>query len=148
MGRTITRTIYHNRPDWSHIFTAEECATITENGWVVANAPRPLKGAVDVLDDAGRLVDITVLPAMQGYPQTATSAAHGIFWVAGPREQCEDSWARDDATLVELVDDARVEQLVDAALAADEYSIDDYTDHGLGYPEAAAAYRLPYGIDK
>lgn len=141
--RQITRFLYHNKPDWSHIFTTEESALIRANRWVIGNAPRPIKTAWDIRDDNGRLLDCPTGPHFEGYPEHVDM--HGIFWAAGPRDQMEDSWARDDATFILLTDDAELEAVIDNLLAADGASIDDYTDHGLGYPEAAAVYRLPYG---
>ncbi|MFI7641901.1 hypothetical protein [Nonomuraea sp. NPDC049400] len=57
---------------------AEHATTIADNGWAVANAPRPLSGP---LNWTGEFY-------------------HGIFYAAGPLQELAGRWRADDATLL------------------------------------------------
>lgn len=90
------------------------------DGAVVMNAPRPLLGE----------------PTWQG------TFRHGAFYAATTDPELYRLNRRDDAHVVELVDNGEVRRRIDARLTAAGYTRDDTT--GIADDELAAMYELPW----
>jgi len=110
------KTVVVNAAVWQ----AEERPEVPD-GWVVANAPRPIAGQV-----------------------TWTGPfRHGVFYAAAPEVVPGTfGWAADDAWLVDLITNDRIRELAMAKLA--EYDFASLEDADTTMEEMAAMLRLPW----
>lgn len=98
--------------------TADWTGPDVPDGWLIANAPRPLAG-----------------------PQTWTGDFRcGIFYAAAP--ELVPSWRADDARLIRFITNADIEARIDAYLVEREYGTLD--ELGLTYADIAPGMELPY----
>ncbi len=104
---------------------AEDAAALrlllAQPGWAVWNAPRPLHGEV----------------------RWAGPFRRGACYAAGPAARFATRNADLGAATLELVDEARLLELLDERLAADGYSRAELADCGMSVREACVQYGLP-----
>lgn len=79
---------------------AEHAATIADNRWAVATAPRPLSGPLSWTDEFD----------------------HGIFYAAGPLQELAGRWRADDATLLAPITPADAVAKLKDAVAGKGYN--------------------------
>jgi len=112
------------------VWQAEERPEIPA-GWVVANAPRPLRAAS--------------LP--NGEVATWTGPfRHGVIYAAAPEVITGTwGWEADDAYVVELITNARIRELALVKLAAHGYAT--LAEAGVTMEEMAAMMQLPWSAE-
>ncbi|MEV4083029.1 hypothetical protein AB0J43_22450 [Nonomuraea fuscirosea] len=105
---------------------AEHATTITQHGWTVVNAPRPLAGPVTWQGDF----------------------VSGVFYAAGPLAECGRSWLADDATLLVPVTPAEVIDRIRTYYTKHGYDFDEIRrDDPETIGAAAEDLRLPWSAD-
>lgn len=135
--------------DWTALgASAEQAETITQHGWAVYAAPRPLpynwKEGKEYIDGAG----------------WSGLCTHGIFYVAGNPEGAYnamgsdtllDEWRALDAWLVRLVTRDEINVLVEERLAEYDngYTVESYAAENTlsledAYADLAQMYGFPY----
>jgi hypothetical protein len=103
-----------NRADWTD-------APLVPDGWMIANAPRPLMGEI----------------------RWEGKFRRGIFYAANPTEVTGTfGWAADDAGRVVFITDAEIRERVDVKLA--EYGYASLEEAGLTVEEVAETMQLPW----
>ena len=110
----MAQQVLVNRADWTD-------APDVPEGWVIANAARPLIGEL----------------AWEG------RFRRGIFYAASPTEVAGSfGWAANDAGLVEFITDEQIRERVAVKLA--EYGYQSLDEAGLTVEEVAAMMQLPW----
>jgi len=106
-------TVIVNSADWAGL----DCVPDLPDGWLIANAPRPIQGHF----------------VWQG------PFLHGIFYAAAPAiPEGTFGWEADDAYLVTFTTNTEIEQKLMAKLA--EYGYASFEDAGLTREELAGQY--------
>jgi hypothetical protein len=117
------KTVLVNAAEWE----TEERPEIPA-GWVVANAPRPLRAAS--------------LPSGEVVTWTGPFR-HGVIYAAAPEVITGTwGWEADDAWLVELITNDRIRELAMAKLADHGYTT--LEDADMTMEEMAAMMQLPW----